>query len=239
MSRYRNACFTAWSPLGLEVTSKVPGELCKYLVVGKEVCPETKKVHYQGYLELSTQVSMKTLKTWLCQETVHIEHRKGTAAQAADYCKKDGEYEEFGTISKPGKRNDLAVMREMVKDGAEDHEIVDVITSFQALNSIDKLRTKMIVPHKSSECVEYIYKKIRAKELQAHIEPIGDYDDMSYAGIYWIGYTGKKTVAIIEKETEECPQRMEKLLRPGRKVINIKQGCSLFAPEKLYHFVLF
>lgn len=239
MSRFRNACFTAWSPLGLEVTSKVPGVMCKYLVVGKEVCPETKKVHYQGYLELSKPVSMKALKAWLCQETVHIEPRKGTAAQAADYCKKDGEFEEFGTMSKQGKRNDLEVMREMVRDGAEDHEIVDVITSFQALSGIDKLRTKMIVPHKSSESVEYIYKKIRVCELQEHIELLEDYDDMSYAGIYWIGYTGKKTVAIIERESEVCPQRMEKLLRPGRKVINIKQGCSLFAPEKLYHFVLY
>lgn len=96
MSRSRAYCFTsnnftsateeAWRECG-----------SKYLVYGREV-GESGTPHLQGYVEFSTVKSLAQLKA--IDGRAHFEVRRGTAKQAADYCKKDGNFEEIGTISK-------------------------------------------------------------------------------------------------------------------------------------------
>jgi len=51
----------------------------------------------------------------------------GTAEEASDYCKKDGDYEEFGVISQSnqGKRTDLDEIRESITNGATQLQIAD------------------------------------------------------------------------------------------------------------------
>lgn len=57
------------------------------LVIGREVCPTTGKVHYQGYVRFSTAVRFSWWKNQF--PTAHVEARKGTEAEAAAYCRKD------------------------------------------------------------------------------------------------------------------------------------------------------
>lgn len=58
------------------------------LVVGEEVCPSTQKTHFQGYVRFKAN---KRFSWWKNQfPSVHAEVRKGTEAQAADYCRKEG-----------------------------------------------------------------------------------------------------------------------------------------------------
>lgn len=61
--------------------------------------------HLQGYLELTCSQRVTLLKQLLPR--IHYEHRRGTALQAANYCKKDGLYFEFGEMTRQGKRTDL------------------------------------------------------------------------------------------------------------------------------------
>lgn len=92
-------------------------ELATYVVVGREV-GESGTRHLQGYIELSKRYRFAQIKALL--PGYHIEKRRGTAAEASDYCKKDDDFYEMGAISRPkqGCRTDLGDACEQIKDGA-------------------------------------------------------------------------------------------------------------------------
>lgn len=88
-----------------------------YLVYGKEVCPDTQKDHWQGYAEFKSAKTIKAAQKALQIGDSHMDKRRGTPSQAAEYCMKDGKYKEFGE-RKPdlkegqGKRNDIIALRD-------------------------------------------------------------------------------------------------------------------------------
>jgi len=104
--RFRNFCFTQHDVSTMDTLLAYP---CSYIVIGVEKAPSTGTVHLQGYCELGKQERF----TALSKIFGHIEKRRGTAQQAADYCKKDGIFKEAGEISNQGKRSDL---EEVVND---------------------------------------------------------------------------------------------------------------------------
>ena len=112
---WNNCCFTINNPRKLadgtfEPLFKCLPERCSYVVwsleKGKNGTP-----HYQGYLELIKQVESANagpIKKILGYPDAHCEKRRGTAKQAADYCKKlddthvDGPWE-FGEMKHQGQ----------------------------------------------------------------------------------------------------------------------------------------
>lgn len=114
MSKARNYCFTVnnWTD---EERTVIQGFDCKYLVYGEEV-GENGTPHLQGYIELHTQKSLDVMKKKF-NARAHYERRRGTAKEAADYCKKDGVIFEVGTISAQGERKDLQVLKQDIVDG--------------------------------------------------------------------------------------------------------------------------
>lgn len=65
-----------------------------YLVFGREVS-STGTPHLQGFVYFEGNKRFNGVKGAL-PEGAHIERMRGTAYEAAMYCKKDGDYEEFG-----------------------------------------------------------------------------------------------------------------------------------------------
>ena len=64
-----------------------------YLIYGKEI-GENGTHHLQIYVEYGSSKRFDTMKNRYPR--AHIEKRKGTAKQASDYCKKDGNFIETG-----------------------------------------------------------------------------------------------------------------------------------------------
>ena len=92
-----------------------------YLVFGREAVSTP---HLQGYLELSSKTSLSTMKRFLVR--AHWEKAKGTPKQASEYCKKEGDYEEVGTLScGKGYRSDLQAIKEEIENGANEKNIAD------------------------------------------------------------------------------------------------------------------
>lgn len=80
----------------------------KYAVVQLEKAPDTGKLHFQGYMQLPKPMRIPGAKRLLECDSAHLEPRKGTREQAADYCKKpesrvDGPWE-YGLKSSQGVR---------------------------------------------------------------------------------------------------------------------------------------
>lgn len=93
------------------------GKYTTYLVYGKEV-GENGTPHLQCYAALQKRSSLREFKS-IFGSRVHAEPKRGTPSQAAQYCKKDGDFSQFGSCPKgQGCRNDLSLALAAVKAGA-------------------------------------------------------------------------------------------------------------------------
>lgn len=111
----RNYCITFWSK-----PQCFDQDIIRYAIIGEEICPETKKIHWQGYVELNHAVRISQLKSIFNDKTLHAEKKskQSTRDQAREYCMKDGKYEEYGTwIKGQGNRSDLTGIVEELKEG--------------------------------------------------------------------------------------------------------------------------
>jgi len=94
----------------------------KYFVIGFEV-GEQGTSHLQGFLHFSNPKTLDTLRKYL--KNNHIEQVKGTFKQATDYCKKDGDFIEWGDAPiEQGKRNDIDDFIEAIQQGYSNSELL-------------------------------------------------------------------------------------------------------------------
>lgn len=70
--------------------------MCKYCVFGKEV-GESGTAHLQGFVYFDTLKSFDQIQL-LFDGRAHLERMQGTPKQASDYCKKDGDFFEYGQL---------------------------------------------------------------------------------------------------------------------------------------------
>lgn len=118
MSRAKNWTFTLnnYSPREVEIVKDLgnAGHV-EYLVFGREI-GDSGTPHLQGFIMLKQRIRMSALKSAI-SDRVHLEVAK-FPKNAAEYCKKDGDYEEFGSFdAHQGKRSDLESFKQDVKSG--------------------------------------------------------------------------------------------------------------------------
>lgn len=89
---FRRWCFTVNNYTDEQIAALDACE-CRYLVYGREVAPETGTPHLQGFVCFAATVRLAAVRAIV---QCHWEPTRGTSAQAATYCKKDGNYTERG-----------------------------------------------------------------------------------------------------------------------------------------------
>lgn len=68
----------------------------RYICYGREKCATTGKQHLQGFAIFNRTCRIPKCKQWLGSDRLHVEPRRGSREQARDYCRKDGDFWEWG-----------------------------------------------------------------------------------------------------------------------------------------------
>jgi len=124
MSRTRNIVFTInnYSKGCIAAFREAYEDISNYCVIGKEV-GEQGTHHLQGYIELKNAMTFTAFNKRFSPKKVHgyarCEARRGTPQEAAEYCKKDGRFVEWGEPG-PGRgtRSDLQELVDDIRAGA-------------------------------------------------------------------------------------------------------------------------
>ena len=113
MSRARAWCFTI-NNYTIEEINACDEIECNYIIYGDEI-GDTGTPHLQGYIEFENAKTLTSVRKSLGGRA-HVEQRRGTPAQASDYCKKQGVFFERGKLSCQGQRTDIEETAEIVKN---------------------------------------------------------------------------------------------------------------------------
>lgn len=201
MSKCRAYCFTLnnYTDVDLDRLEKGKSDT-RYLVFGYEV-GASGTYHIQGYVEFKNARTLKSMQKWLPR--AHFEKRKGTPKQAADYCKKEGKYDEFGEISEQGKRSDLMDVKKSIDNGASTKDLWD--NHFPQMVRYDKAFARYRLYHDKKQWI--------AVSVDAYVGAAGAgksrtarerYPDLYMlpnpkGGTVWFdGYDGQQTLLIEE-----------------------------------------
>lgn len=173
---------------------------CKYIVIGREV-GASGTPHLQGFVTFDKNKAFTGMKK--LHAGAHWERAKGTSQQAADYCKKDGDYEEKGILSQQGKRTDLEAACAMVKDGksmtaiAEEHPTTFVKFS----RGLRELKLVLDKPYTPADLrgVWYWGPPGSGKSRRARFENPGAF--LKSQSKWFDGYAGEKAIILDDLDT--------------------------------------
>jgi len=119
----RNWCLTFFNE-PLYIKGGLDSTCCNFFIGQLEIAPSTGKEHWQCYAEFEKKMSMKQLKDFFEDNTIHCEPRRGTQIQAIEYCRKvetRSEIEnatfEHGKPKQQGKRSDIDAIYDDLVDG--------------------------------------------------------------------------------------------------------------------------
>lgn len=208
-TKCRNWCFTSFNkfePIFLD-------EKMVYLCFSPEICPTTKKNHFQGFCVFKNQIVLKSASKLL--GNVHVIKCNGTPQQNRIYCgaedyEKDGKlklknlnFKEFGTLPIQGKRNDIVELKNRIINGEklDDITIENPMAYHQYGRTLSKIEDICLRKKKRSEnCVGTWYYGPTGTGKSHHaykdFNPDTHYNYKGERGGWWDGYTGQKTVII-------------------------------------------
>ena len=182
----------------------------------KYICGQLEKastgqLHFQGYVQLDRSRRLGFVKNWV-SETAHFEKQRGSNEQARDYTKKSDTREkpfiEYGAFiagkGRKGSRNDIHTLRDRIKSGATQRELIEddtmVKTFAKYIKFADRVRT-LYPPTRDVANFKvslYFGEPGGGKTRKAKEENPGLYDVPLSNGTLWLdGYDGHK-VALLD-----------------------------------------
>lgn len=230
----RSWCFT-YNNYTEEDYARICAIDCEYLIVGKEVAPETGTRHLQGYVKFYNARYFTSIKA-LLGPAVHLEAAKGTPEENKEYCSKAGDYFEKGEVPRKGRRTDLEKLAKMVCDGEYEKIVTDypkeIILHGKGLKllkyEVDSSKVWTTIENKQ---VIWIYgptgtgKTTKADEMTKDLKR---YVKAGGTGKWWDGYQGQEAVILEELRPADIPDALLLQILDKRAVqIETKGGMTV------------
>lgn len=225
---------------------------CKYLIVGEEV-GEKGTPHLQGYIEFKAGKRLCTMKKLIPR--AHFEVRRGTAQQAATYCKKDGKFHEVGSISEQGKRTDLNKLKDEIMNGKTIDSIIletpEIYHQYgRTLEKIEELKHLECYRSEMTQGI-WLWGATGVGKTHKALEGYNPKTHYIYPNDngWWDGYRGQETVvfndfrgeipyALMLQLVDKYPMTVKRRGRPPMPFVSKRViVTSSLPPEDVYHNV--
>lgn len=249
--RSKRWCFTLNNPtieekefvnslLGSPPTQDMSSLNLTYLIIGKE-SSQTGTPHYQGYLETSSRIGLRSLKSSMILLTrAHLEPARGTSKQALEYCKKEGDWAERGNpMRQKGseRRTDLEDIRSILENEKSLEKVADEHFSLfvQYRRGFEAYLSMKSPPRNWETRVIVLWGDTgTGKTRFCHAQSEGR--SLWIAGDYqWFdGYTGQECVLLDDYRGEYPIQQFLKLTDRYPMQVPVKGGFTNWCPKKMY-----
>ena len=236
----RTWCFTVNNPSRDEregVRSLQDIDSVCYIVCGNEI-GESRTPHLQGFICFRNPRSMAGVKKLSGLARAHLERMRGSHKQAADYCKKDGDFWEAGELPGQGRRSDLDEIKSEIEEGKSelyiaDHHFSKWITyrrSFAAYRRLlaGQLRqwkswTNVLVGPTGTGKTRFVHQQHR------------DEDIFIWGGDRWFdGYCGQRIALLDDFRGELTVGFLLRLLDRYPMQVPVKGGFVNWNPRRIY-----
>jgi len=213
-----------------------------YLIYQKEVCPESKREHWQGYVQLKNKCGFRKVqeilnigKSFVCRQ------KASKDIDAIKYCMKDasavpGSRVICGTPMSPGARTDLSKIKGMIEGGASFLDVLeeDYGTAIRLKNGL--LYHKQLVDEKKftrkRDEKPYVICNFGhvtgcGKTYAAEqIDPSSHYKK-SDNSVWWPGYNHENVIILDDFQEKKWDREVIlKLLDGGRMQVQTKGGYT-------------
>ncbi len=121
----RNWTFTDFEKLDLKSIYEQNKDIIRYLCFGLEICPKTKKEHFQGWIQLVNKKTLGGVKRVFGTKKLHLEACIASPELNDKYCSKDGKFTKYGQWKYQGQRTDLEQLKKDINDGLNMKKIAD------------------------------------------------------------------------------------------------------------------
>lgn len=205
--RYRCWCFTLNNYTDAE-WAKIYISEPRYYIFGVEKGKKKETPHLQGYIEFYRPMRISEIKTFLGVDRLHLEKRRGTQEEAIEYCKKEGEYIEYGTPAQQGQRVDIDDIKYLVAMGGNMRDVIDIARNYQDLKIGQILLQNQPKPLPVDKKVYWYWGDSGTGKTYHAIEECGGYAGdwwMSSRSLkWWDGYNGQESVIIDDFRGDFC-----------------------------------
>ncbi len=227
MAQFRNWCFTDFELLDWDNIFR--SEKIRYVCWGSEVCPKTKRKHYQGWIQFEDKKRLTALKA-ITSDKLHLEVCKGTEGQNEKYCQKDNEYKCLGEFTVQGQRSDLTNCKRILDGGGTMLDVAEAnFGSYVRYNrGFEKYKTELDnIRRKEWRHVEVIlfYGKTGIGKTRTAME----FSPFKIQGSdlkWWDGYNGERDILIDEYSNNVKITELLAILDGHRLRLPVKGGFT-------------
>lgn len=237
----RNYCFTDFKNINFDFYEKIYNEykdIIRYICVGIEICPKTKKQHIQGWIQFFNKKRIGGVKRCLNNKSLHCESMRGTAFDNDKYCSKDKKFKKFGAFIKQGHRSDLEKIKKDIKDGASKEEIMD--NNFElycryrnGINDYMEIINKKKCAEFRKVKVEYLHGETGTGKTR-HAMKKAKFKICANDLKWWDGYNGEKCIVIDDYDNDVNITKMLNILDGYQLRLPIKGGFTYANWNKVY-----